>query len=118
MRGRHRPRAYAHHHPEGERGYELAVIDHGPGMPSAKLARVNRRLAGMESFTVAPSKFLGHYVTGNLAARHGITVRLQRSQGFGITATVHVPPELLADDPRDDAEDSTFHVVHARGGYR
>jgi signal transduction histidine kinase len=118
VRGRHRPRAYAHHHPEGERGYELVVIDHGPGMPSAKLARVNRRLAGMESFTVAPSKFLGHYVTGNLAARHGITVRLQRSEGFGITATVHVPPELLADDPRDDAEDSTFHVVHARGGYR
>jgi signal transduction histidine kinase len=118
VRGRHRPRAYARHHPEGERGYELQVIDHGPGMPSAKLARVNRRLAGAESFTVAPSKYLGHYVTGNLAARHGITVRLQRSPGFGITATVHVPPELLADDPRDDADDSTFHVVHARGGFR
>ena len=87
-------------------------------MPSATLARVNRRLAGVESFTVAPSKYLGHYVAGNLAARHGITVRLQLSPGFGITASVHGPPELLADDPRDDADDSTSHVVHTRGGYR
>jgi signal transduction histidine kinase len=118
VHGRHRPRAYARHHPDGERGYELEVIDHGPGMPSATLARVNRRLAGVESFTVAPSKYLGHYVAGNLAARHGITVRLQLSPGFGITASVHVPPELLADDARDDADDSTSHVVHTRGGYR
>jgi hypothetical protein len=109
---------YARHHPDGERGYELEVIDHGPGMPSAALARVNRRLAGVVSFTVAPSKYLGHYVAGNLAARHGITVRLRGAPGFGITASVHVPPELLADDPRDDADDSTFHVVHARGGWR
>jgi hypothetical protein len=75
-------------------GYTLAVIDSGLGMPPDEIARANRRLAGAESFTVAPSKYLGHYVAGNLAVRHGIFVRLQHSPGAGITATVHLPAGL------------------------
>jgi len=55
----------------------------------------NRRLAGAESFTVAPSKYLGHYVAGSLAARHGISIRLDTVTGYGITATVDLPPDLL-----------------------
>jgi hypothetical protein len=43
---------------------------------------------------VAPSKYLGHYVAGNLAVRHNIFVRLQPSIGAGITATVHIPATL------------------------
>ena len=35
-------------------------------------------LAGEESFTVAPSKYLGHYVAGNLAARHDIRVHARQ----------------------------------------
>ena len=76
-------------------GYTLAVIDTGLGMAAKDVAAANRRLAGAESFTVAPSKYLGHYVAGNLAARHDIHVRLDTSPGQGITATITLPPGLL-----------------------
>jgi signal transduction histidine kinase len=88
VRGRHRPD-----------GYTLAIIDAGLGMPPAELERANRRLAGAESFTIAPSKYLGHYVAGNLAARHDIHVALHNSPGHGITAIVTLPPDLLATEP-------------------
>jgi signal transduction histidine kinase len=78
--------------------YTLAIIDSGLGMPAADVEAANRRLAGAESFTIAPSKYLGHYVAGNLAARHGIGVRLDHSPGNGITVTVHIPPTLLTTD--------------------
>ena len=78
--------------------YTLAIIDSGLGMTAADIEAANRRLAGAESFTIAPSKYLGHYVAGNLAARHGIGVRLDHSPGNGITATVHIPPTLLTTD--------------------
>jgi signal transduction histidine kinase len=80
-------------------GYTLVVIDQGLGMPHGELDRANRRLAGAEEFTIAPSKYLGHYVAGTLAARHGITVTLQ-SRDHGTTATVSLPPSLLAADTR------------------
>ena len=38
--------------------YTIAVVDAGYGMTEAELAQANRRLAGTESFTVAPSKYL------------------------------------------------------------
>jgi signal transduction histidine kinase len=79
-------------------GYTLAVIDSGLGMPPADIEAANRRLAGEESFTIAPSKYLGHYVAGNLAARHGIIVHLDNSPGNGITATVRLPGSLLTTD--------------------
>jgi HAMP domain-containing protein len=86
-----------------ESGYMLAVIDSGLGMPAEEIERANRRLAGAESFTIAPSKYLGHYVTGNLAARHGIKVELHNSTPGGIapggiTATITLPPGLLTAD--------------------
>ena len=67
-------------------------------MPPADVAAANRRLAGAESFTIAPSKYLGHYVAGNLAARHDIRVHLDNSPGNGITATIDIPPTLLTTD--------------------
>ena len=103
IRGRHRPAQGA-----GEPGgYVLAIIDFGLGMPEADLAAANRRLAGAESFTVAPSKYLGHYVAGNLAARHGIRVHLQHSPGSGITATVALPANLLTIDGQGHAPGRT-----------
>jgi signal transduction histidine kinase len=75
--------------------YTLAVVDTGLGMPQVDIDAANRRLAGAESFTIAPSKYLGHYVAGNLAARHGITVTLRSTRGFGVTATVEIPDRLL-----------------------
>ncbi|HZM30770.1 MAG TPA: hypothetical protein VFB77_09800, partial [Acidimicrobiales bacterium] len=49
---------------------------------------------------IAPSKYLGHYVAGNLAARHNIHVHLDNSPGNGITATIDIPPTLLTTDER------------------
>ena len=60
-------------------GYALAVIDQGMGMSAEQLETANRRLAGQESFTVAPSRYLGHYVAGHLASL-GIRSPLSRSR--------------------------------------
>jgi signal transduction histidine kinase len=76
-------------------GYTLAVIDSGLGMPTSDVAAANRRLAGAESFTIAPSRYLGHYVAGNLAARHDIAVHLDNAPGNGITATIDLPATML-----------------------
>ncbi|HEX8804297.1 MAG TPA: ATP-binding protein, partial [Acidimicrobiales bacterium] len=76
-------------------GYRLTIIDAGFGMSEADVAQANRRLVGAESFTIAPSKYLGHYVAGNLAARHGVAVRLDSPGGEGITVTIELPPALL-----------------------
>jgi signal transduction histidine kinase len=79
-------------------GYTLAIVDAGLGMPPDDIEAANRRLAGGESFTIAPSKYLGHYVAGNLAARHDIGVHLRSSPGGGITATIELPASLLTED--------------------
>jgi signal transduction histidine kinase len=76
-------------------GYAINIVDHGLGMAPEDIERANQRLGGTESFTVAPAKYLGHYVTAVLAARHGIKVRLQGSVVVGIAALVELPPSLL-----------------------
>jgi len=79
--------------------YTLAIIDDGIGMSADVIDAANRRLAGGESFTVAPSKYLGHYVAGNLASRHGIHVELIAGAAGGVTAKVVLPTSLLSDEP-------------------
>jgi signal transduction histidine kinase len=86
------------HDPARRGAYTLAIVDSGLGMSAQDIAAANRRLAGVESFTVAPSKYLGHYVAGNLAARHDIEVQLHNSPGTGVTATVELPASLLTAD--------------------
>ncbi|MFZ6005382.1 MAG: ATP-binding protein [Actinomycetota bacterium] len=82
-------------------GYTLAISDNGFGIAPDDLERANRRLAGAESFTVAPSRYLGHYVAGHLASRLGIAVDLQPGAAGGITARVDVPMGLLANEETD-----------------
>ena len=79
-------------------GYTLTIVDHGLGMSDEDLARSNQRLAGEESFTIAPSRYLGHYVAGHLAGRLNVTVLLSDTPGGGITATITIPLEALAID--------------------
>jgi hypothetical protein len=79
-------------------GYALAVIDEGTGMPRTEIEAANRRLAGVESFSVAPSKYLGHHVAGHLALRHGMRAHLESPTGTGITAVIVIPGHLLADE--------------------
>jgi hypothetical protein len=61
------------------------------------IERANQRLAGAESFTVTPAKYLGHYVTAVLAARHDIKVTLQGSVVVGIAAEVEIPAALITE---------------------
>lgn len=76
-------------------GYRITVVDHGIGMTEGQVETANRRLSGNESFTVAPSRYMGHYVAGHLATGLGIDVQLDSSQD-GTVATVIVPDDLLA----------------------
>jgi signal transduction histidine kinase len=76
-------------------GYTLAVADWGLGMTPAEMATANRRLNGHESYTVAPSSYLGHYVAGKLAVRHGVAIYLRPTPAGGTTALVQIPPTLL-----------------------
>lgn len=75
--------------------YRITIVDRGEGMAADALATANRRLAGEEDFTVAPSRYLGHYVAGTLAERVGCRVELTPSGQGGITATVTLPRDLL-----------------------
>jgi anti-sigma regulatory factor (Ser/Thr protein kinase) len=75
--------------------YLVLVSDDGLGMSRDDLNAANRRLSRAEGFSVASSRFLGHYVAGNLAARHGITVRLHQPPCSGITAAVELPPSVF-----------------------
>ena len=103
---RRHPRARPSHVGADGGGYTLAIIDSGLGMPAGDVAAANRRLAGAECFTIAPSKYLGHYVAGNLAARHGIRVHLDNSPGNGITATIDLPVDLLTTRRRPGRADA------------
>ncbi|MBS1848954.1 MAG: sensor histidine kinase, partial [Actinobacteria bacterium] len=76
-------------------GYEITIVDHGIGMTPEQVETANRRLSGQESFTVAPSRYMGHFVAGHLATGLGISVEL-RSDADGTTATVTIGERLLA----------------------
>jgi hypothetical protein len=82
--------------------YVIAVVDHGIGMAADELAGANARLRGEETFLVAPTRFLGHYVVGQLAGRLGVDVRLHESPLTGITARVTVPETLLSSPARSE----------------
>ena len=71
------------------------------GHATEDLERANKRLAGQESFTVAPSRYLGHYVAGHLAQPPGIEVDLQDDPAGG------TPPRAraAAPDQRLDARE-------------
>lgn len=86
-------------------GYTLAIIDQGMGMDDEQLEVANRRLAGEESFTVAPSRYLGHYIAGHLAAAIGLRISLDREPIGGIVARVDIPSNLLVDGSRPQQDD-------------
>jgi len=73
----------------------IFVVDHGIGMGPARLEEENRRLVERERLDLAPTTMLGLFVVGRLARRHGLTVRLEQSEGRGVTAVVRVPLRLL-----------------------
>jgi signal transduction histidine kinase len=77
-------------------GCRLIVLDHGLGMTPERLAEENRRLIERERLDISPTSMLGLFVVGRLARRHGLAVRLDHSDGGGITVTVGIPRRLFA----------------------
>src|SRR6185295_9282455 len=77
-------------------GYRLLIVDHGVGMEPEELAVANTRLSGGESFTVAPSRYLGHYVVGRQATRMGLDVVLRDTPGGGTTCVIEIGPVIGA----------------------
>jgi signal transduction histidine kinase len=104
--------------------YCLAVVDRGRGMTEPELAGSNARLAGRESFLVAPTGLLGHYVVGKLAARLGVQVEVRHTQaptasgpvarGAGVSAFVALPPHLLGPDHEPSSSPAREQPVPAR----
>jgi signal transduction histidine kinase len=82
-----------------EGGYVIVIVDAGIGMSGEDLATANRRLRGEGAEGEVPGRFLGHFVAGMLAARHGVSVSLQPSQAGGLVARVKIPSALLQEPP-------------------
>ncbi|HWS45215.1 MAG TPA: ATP-binding protein, partial [Acidimicrobiia bacterium] len=78
-----------------EHGYVLTVVDSGIGMSAEELERANELIASPGALTVAPSRFLGHYVVAQLAKRHDLAVHLTASPAGGVTALIALPAEML-----------------------
>jgi len=78
-------------------GYVVAVTDHGIGMLPDQIQESNDRITGAAGEEESPSEFLGHYVVGRLAARHGIRVELSEGPAGGVTARAWIPTQLLVD---------------------
>ncbi len=76
--------------------YLITVIDEGIGMSPEELAENNTRIADPPPLERVPTRFLGLYVVGRLAERHGIGVRLSEAPHRGVMARIEVPAELLA----------------------
>ncbi len=89
--GRHAPTPGVDEVDANEGGYVFTMVDRGIGMTAEDLERSNVRLSSTESFTVAPSRYLGHYVVARLATRHDIAVSLSESPAGGVSASVALP---------------------------
>jgi signal transduction histidine kinase len=76
-------------------GAVVEVEDRGLGLTKKEFANINARLENPPGFDLVASDHLGLFVVGQLAARHGITVGLRRSQYGGVTAVVLLPLSVI-----------------------
>lgn len=84
-----------------ERGYVMVIVDSGIGMAPEELAAANQRLRGEVASSELAGRYLGHFVAGKLAARHGLTVSLQPGHSGGLVARVKIPSNLVEEAPAD-----------------
>ncbi|KUP96905.1 sensor histidine kinase [Thermobifida cellulosilytica] len=92
-------------------GTVVEVLDRGPGMSVEQYAEANGTLAEPPEFdvmTLSDEPRLGLFVVARLAARHGISVRLEPSPYGGTLARVVLPPALLTETDGDfDSQEET-----------
>jgi signal transduction histidine kinase len=83
----------------------VEITDSGPGLSLDQLQEINGRLALAPTIDPSVAGQMGMFVVRELAARHGITVRLRPRVGArGLTATVLLPPSLVTIDLRVPVE--------------
>ncbi|WP_067466389.1 sensor histidine kinase [Nocardia amamiensis] len=92
------------------KGVVVEIADQGMGMSEAEVVKTNEMLRNPPDFGVAAlsaDSRLGLFVVAQLAARHGIAVRLSDSDYGGIKAIVIIPTALITgetDAPPTPAE--------------
>lgn len=83
-------------------GLLVEVVDTGLGMTTADLDAANQRLAAGDNVSPETTRRMGLFVVGRLATPHGVTIRLRatmtRTGRTGVTASVHVPGDLVIAD--------------------
>jgi len=83
-------------------GLLVEVVDVGLGMAAEDIEAANQRLGAGAAVSPETTRRMGLFVVGRLAAPHRVTVRLRatmtRSGRSGITASVHVPGDLVIAD--------------------
>ncbi|MEY9210986.1 sensor histidine kinase [Thermobifida halotolerans] len=90
-------------------GAVVEVTDRGLGMSAEQYAEANGRLAEPPEFdvmTLSDEPRLGLFVVARLAARHGVTVRLEPSPYGGALARVVLPHSLLTEGASGAEEDT------------
>jgi signal transduction histidine kinase len=81
-----------------EQGSVLVRIeDEGIGIPADRIGDLNARLAAGGDLDDAAARHMGLAVVARLAARHGVTVRLDRRSPNGTVATVLLPTGVVTE---------------------
>lgn len=82
----------------GDNSLLLAIADQGKGMTGKELELANTRIAEAAQNTETPSRFLGHYVSGRLAARHDLELVLIPGMPNGLICRVRIPAKLIINE--------------------
>ncbi|WP_410570832.1 sensor histidine kinase [Amycolatopsis sp. cmx-4-61] len=81
-----------------EQGSVLVRIeDEGIGIPADRIGDLNARLEAGGDLDDAAARHMGLAVVARLAARHGVTVRLDRRSPHGTVATVLLPTGVVTE---------------------
>ena len=90
----------------GDGALRISIVDYGTGMTPPDLEQAALRLGGNQNIDQTQTQYLGHYVVGKLALRHGIKVRLESPGGEGLAAYVELPAEILSEMVAQSEESS------------
>ncbi len=94
----------------GPEGLMITVGDRGIGLSADELKVNNQRILDAARVTETPSRFLGLYVVGRLAHRHGLTVELLSGVPSGLIARIKFSESVYQaiGDPTQDQADTSI----------
>ncbi|MFG1647716.1 sensor histidine kinase, partial [Amycolatopsis sp. NPDC049252] len=88
----------------------VRVEDEGIGIPAERISGLNTRLAAGGELDHGAARHMGLAVVARLAARHDVTVRLDRRSPHGTVATVLLPTGIVT-EPAERAWSGTRTVT-------